>query len=220
MQRRTVVSGLALMAAAGGAGLWLTGAPEAPLPFAAEAQATGEVDKSRVMEMVLGNPGASVEVVEYASFTCPHCRNFHRDVFGQLKANYIDTGKIRFVYREVYFDRFGLWAAMVARCGDGQRYFGIADLIYDKQEEWLSGSEPGAIADALRKIGKTAGLTDAQLDTCLSDADMAQAMVAVFQENAERDGVDSTPTFFVNGQKYSNMSYGDFSAILDEKLGQ
>ncbi|MDH3263488.1 MAG: DsbA family protein, partial [Paracoccaceae bacterium] len=128
MQRRTVVSGLALMAAAAGAGLWLTRAPEAPLPFAAEAQATGEVDKSRVMEMTLGSPDAKVEVVEYASFTCPHCRNFHQNVFGQIKANYIDIGKIRFVYREVYFDRFGLWAGMVARCGGGQRYFGIAEL--------------------------------------------------------------------------------------------
>ena len=220
MQRRTVVSGLALMAAAAGAGLWLTRAPETSLPLAAEAQATGEVDTSRVVEMTLGNPDAKVEVVEYASFTCPHCRNFHQNVFGQIKANYIDTGKIRFVYREVYFDRFGLWAGMVARCGDGQRYFGIAELIYQKQEEWLAGGEPGAIADALRKIGKTAGLTDAQLDTCLSDADMAQAMVAVFQENSERDGVDSTPTFFINGQKYSNMSYEDFSKALDERLGQ
>ncbi|MDH3264459.1 MAG: DsbA family protein, partial [Paracoccaceae bacterium] len=94
------------------------------------------------------------------------------------------------------------------------------ELIYGKQEEWLAGGEPGAIAENLRKIGKTAGLSDAELDECLSDAGMAQAMVAVYQENAERDGVESTPTFFINGQKYSNMSYEDFSKILDEKLGQ
>jgi protein-disulfide isomerase len=220
MQRRTVVSGLALVATAAGAGLWLTRAPEAQLPFAAEAQATGEVDKSPVLEMTLGNPDAKVEVVEYASFTCPHCKHFHDTVFGQLKANYIDTGKIHFIYREVYFDRFGLWAAMVARCGDGQRYFGISDLIYEKQEEWLAGGDPGAITANLRKIGKTAGLSDAQLDQCLNDAGMAQSLVAVYQENAQRDGVQATPTFFINGQKYSNMSYADFSKILDEKLGQ
>lgn len=220
MQRRTVVAGLALTAAAGAAGPWLGRTPRAPLAFAAEAQSVGEVDRARVVEMTLGNPEAEVELVEYASFTCPHCMNFHANVFGRLKADYIDTGRIHFIYREVYFDRFGLWAGMVARCGGPERYFGIAELLYDRQQEWLAGGEPSAIADALRKIGRTAGLSDAQLDECLSDAGMAQAMVAVYQENAERDGVNATPTFFIDGQKYPNMSYEDFSAALDERLGQ
>ncbi len=178
---------------------------------------TAEVDTSRVVDMTQGNPDASVTVIEYASYTCPHCRAFHDGPYKQLKAEYIDTGKIHFIYREVYFDRFGLWAAMIARCAGPERYFGIHDLIYDTQSEWAKG-EPGAIADNLRKLGRTAGMSEEQVNTCLEDAAMAQAMVTVYQKNAEADGVNSTPTFIINGTKYSNMPYDEFAAILEEEL--
>ena len=95
---------------------------------------------------------APVEVVEYASFTCPHCANFHDTVYDQLKANYIDTGKIKFTYREVYFDKYGMWGSMIARC-EPTRFFGISDLLYDEQADWARAGSDGAIADALRKIG-------------------------------------------------------------------
>ncbi len=193
-------------------------------PFAtAHAQDSGEnggVDTSMVLEMSLGNPQAEVTVIEYASFTCPHCRNFHATVLPELKKNYIDTGKIHYIYREVYFDRFGLWAAMVARCAGPLRYFGVADLLYERQSEWLAGGEPAAIAAALRRVGKSAGLSDEQLDACLSDGEMAQAMVAVYQKNAGADDINATPSFVINGRKYPNMSYEDFAAILDEKLAE
>ena len=89
----------------------------------AEAQSAdaAEIDKSLVVEMALGAEDAPVTVIEYASFTCPHCRNFHQNTFKQVKENYVDTGKVRFIYREVYFDRFGLWAGMVARCGGPEK---------------------------------------------------------------------------------------------------
>ena len=96
-------------------------------------------------------------VVEYASFTCPHCATFHNDTFKKLKADYIDSGKVKFIYREVYFDRYGLWASMVARCGGQEKFFGIADLIYKSQSEWTRAGEPAAIVDELRKIGRLAG---------------------------------------------------------------
>lgn len=196
-----------------------------PFTVAAEGAATqaddgaaAEVDTSTVKEMSLGNPDASVEVVEYASFTCPHCRNFAETVYPKIKANYIDTGKIHFVYREVYFDRFGLWAGMVARCGGGMRYFGIADMIYEKQKEWTQG-QPAQIAENLKTIGKTAGLSGDELDACLSDEAKAKALVKVFEDTTKADDVNATPTFIINGQKYSNMTYEDFSKILDEKIG-
>lgn len=221
MHRRTLVSGLALVAGATAAGLWWPRGAKAPPLLAAEAQtapATAEVDTSRVMEMTLGNPDAKVEVVEYASFTCPHCATFHETVWPDLKKNYVDTGKIRFIYREVYFDRFGLWAAMLARCGDGQRYFGISDILFDKQREWLASSDVANIVAALGTIGKTAGMEQSQIDACLNDDSMAQSMIAVYQENAERDGINSTPSFMINGEKYPNMSYGDFAKAIDAKL--
>ena len=85
-------------------------------------------------EMVRGKKNAPVTIIEYASFTCPHCATFHRDIFPKLEKEYIQTGKVRFVYREVYFDAPGLWAALVARCGGEDRYFGIIKLLYEKQK--------------------------------------------------------------------------------------
>jgi hypothetical protein len=111
------------------------------LPFGAANAQTAEASESgyEVMEMVLGDPDAPVELIEYSSFTCPHCRNLHATVVPQLMADYVDTNRIRYVYREVYFDRFGLWASMVARCGGPERFFGIVDLIYEQQPEWTQG---------------------------------------------------------------------------------
>lgn len=221
---RTLVTALVFGVALGGAYMWSSAQPGTgnTSSFAAVAQdaADADVDMSVVKEMSIGNPDAAVTVVEYASFTCPHCRNFHSSVLKDLKTNYIDTGKINFIYREVYFDRFGLWAGMVARCGGPEKYFGLADLIYSAQAEWTASGDPAAIADNLRTLGKTAGLTDEQLDVCMNDNDKAKAMVAVFQKNSAADDINSTPSFLINGKKYSNMDYADFSAALDEKLGE
>lgn len=179
-----------------------------------------EASAIKVPDMVLGNPDAKVTLTEYASFTCPHCASFHQNVFKALKADYIDTGKVRFVYREVFFDRFGLWAAMVARCGGPTRYFGISALLYEGQDEWLVPSDQNATVENLRRIGKTAGMDDAQLDACLNDGEMAKAMVANFQEKSTADGIESTPTLIINGTKHSNMGYDELKALLDAELAK
>ncbi len=222
MDRRFFI-GAGVLALAGG-GAWLWGRTDAPRlgPVIGEvnAQEAAEIDTSRVIEMSMGAADAPITMIEYASFTCPHCRSFHENVFGSLKADYIDTGKVRFIYREVYFDKFGLWAAMVARCGGEMRYFGIADMLYERQPEWISRDQSEVqIVENLRAIGRTAGISNEELDACLSDGDMAQAMVAVYQQNAEADDIDSTPSFVIDGTKYANMGYQDMSALLDEKLG-
>lgn len=188
---------------------------------AAFAQDANDIDTSMIQDMTLGNPDASVTVTEYASFTCPHCAAFHAENFKKLKADYIDTGKIKFVYRDVYFDRPGLWAAIVARCGDGaeNRFFGIADMIYSKQREWTGAGSPQAMVDQLRLFGKTAGLNDADLDACFTDAAKAEALWAYFVKNTKADGVDSTPSFVINGRKYTNMPYDEMKDILDSALG-
>ena len=186
---------------------------------AANAQEAGDVDTSSIVEMTQGNPDAPVTVIEYASYTCPHCARFHDGAYKQLKADYIDTGKINFVYREVYFDRYGLWASMVARCaGTPESFFGISDMIYAGQSEWTRAGEPAQIADELRKIGRLAGLDNDTLDACLQDADQARTLVAWYQENATEDGIDSTPSFVINGTKYSNMSYEEMSDLIDAAL--
>lgn len=181
----------------------------------ATAQDAADIDTSSVMEMRLGAEDAPVTVIEYASFTCPHCAAFHEEVYPQLKADYIDTGKIAFVYRDVYFDRLGLWASITARCGGGDQFFGIADMIYDQQSEWREGDDAAEIVGNLRRIGKTAGLTDAELDACFTDADHAQALYAKFVQTTEEDGIEATPSFVIDGELHRNMPYEELKEILD-----
>ncbi|MEM6886757.1 MAG: DsbA family protein [Pseudomonadota bacterium] len=183
---------------------------------AAHAQEVEDLDTSSIVDMTLGNPDAPVTLVEYASYTCPHCRTFHEGPFKELKANYVDTGKINFVYREVYFDRYGLWASMIARCaGTPQSFFGISDIVYERQSEWSRAGDPAAIVNELRKIGLVAGLDGETMEACLQDGTKARTLVAWYQENAEADGIDSTPSFVINGKKYSNMSYSEMTQLLD-----
>ena len=193
--------------------------PANPLAGAANAQEAADVDTSSIVEMTLGAEDAPVTVIEYASYTCPHCASFHQGNFKKLKADYIDTGKIKFVYREVYFDRFGLWASMIARCSGPEKFFGISDLLYASQGEWSRAGDPVAIVDELRKIGRLAGIPNDQLEGCLQDADNAQALVAWYQQNASEHGIESTPSFVINGQTFSNMSYSDFEERIAAAAG-
>ena len=191
--------------------------PEASQPETETAEAP---DTSGIVEMTLGDPNAPITMVEYASYTCPHCATFHAGPFKQIKENYIDTGKVHFIYREVYFDRYGIWASLVARCAGPDRFFGINDLIYASQSEWTRAGEPVAIADELRKIGRLAGIENEQLESCLADGEKAQALVAWYQENAARDNVTGTPSFVVDGRSVPNQSYSAFVELFDGKLGQ
>lgn len=175
---------------------------------------------SEVVDMTLGADDASVTVIEYASYTCPHCASFHGGTYKKLKEDFIDTGKIKFVYREVYFDRFGLWASMIARCAGPDRFFGITDMLYAEQATWSRAGEPVAIVEELRKIGKVAGLTDDALDACLQDANTAQSLVNWYQANAEADGIRSTPSFVIEGTTYNNMSYDEMSGLINDALGE
>lgn len=172
-----------------------------------------------VKEMTMGDPNAPVTLVEYAMFTCPHCAAFHRDVFPRIKENFIDTAKVKLVFREVYFNKPSLWAAMVARCAPEERYFGIVDVLFTKQQDWAGETDPQAMLAELYSIGRQAGLTDAEMDACMQDRAMAEALVAEYQKNAEADGVDATPTFLIDGEKVGNLGYDEFEAALNAALG-
>ena len=214
----------------GGLGLWSAGSksPEISLlaPLAAQAQettapATGTTTATiEIKDFGLGPINAPVKITEYASFTCPHCATFHADVFPKLKADYIDTGKVRFEYREVYFDRYGLWAAMMARCGGEMRYFGITDILFTTQQDWAGTDDPAAVVANLKKIGRTAGLDDAALEVCMNDAATADALVKHFETNFKADGIEGTPSFMINGVKHSNVKYEELKAILDAELAK
>lgn len=196
-----------------GAGLGLGG-----LAGSAAAQG-GDIDISSYEEMSIGSEDAPVTIIEYASLTCPHCATFHVSAYPKLKRNYIDTGKARMIFREVYFDRFGLWAGMLARCGGRSKYFPMIDLILKRQKSWSSGETPLEVVKNLKKLGKIAGMTEERMEECLQDSDMAQVLIKVYETNAEKDSIRGTPSFLVNGKLYTNMSYADFAEIIDDELG-
>lgn len=183
------------------------------LPGAVLAQSARKVD-----EMVMGDPNAPVTMVEYAMFTCPHCADFNKDVFPKIKENFIDTGKVKLIFREVYFNAPSLWAALIARCAPADRYFGIVDLLFETQAGWLNSSDGATIMKNLYGIGRQAGLTDAQMDACRQDQAFSEALVADYQRNMTADGIDATPTFIINGQKVDNLSYEEIAAKLNAAL--
>jgi protein-disulfide isomerase len=196
--------------------------------IALAAAATAAMTPALAQETAAAGPGdfslgladAKVKMVEYASFTCPHCAAFHDTTFKQLKTDYIDTGKVHFTLREVYFDRYGLWAALIARCGGEMKYFGIHDMLFSKQKEWAASEDPMQVVENLKTIGRSAGLEDAAMDACLNDQPTAEALIKQFQTNFEADGVEGTPTLFINGAKHSNMAYDELKAIIDAELAK
>lgn len=225
MQKTPLIAAVAVAAlAVGGYAFWsanqpseVPGASQITTMNSAQAQTgSGSVDTSGVVDMALGDPDAPVTIVEYSSFTCPHCATFNQGVFRQLKENYVETGEVHYIKREVYFDAYGLWAALVARCGGPERYHGVVEMLYQDQREWAGSSDGAVVAENLRRIGRRAGMDNDQLDACLADRDKATALMEVYRVNAEEFGIRSTPSFVINGETFGNMAYADFEAAIAE----
>ena len=193
----------------------------APAPESSDqTESAEEIDTSSIVEMTMGDPDAPVTLIEYASYTCPHCAAFHQGPLKEIKKNYVDTGKVHLIYREVYFDRYGLWASMIARCAGPDKFFGISDLIYRGQDQWTrAGGAPEVVAE-LKKIGRLAGLEEDTLEACLQDSARAETLVAWYQKNAQADEVTATPSFVLNGRKVPNQTYAEFAAAIDAELGE
>jgi protein-disulfide isomerase len=146
-------------------------------------------------ERTLGNDDAPVTIIEYASATCPHCARYHSDTFPALKEEYIDTGRVRYVFREFPFDDLALAAFMLARCAPEERFFPIIDVLFEEQQTWTQNPR-----DELLKIARMAGFTPETFEQCLQDEEVASGILEIRTRAAELFGVNSTPTFFVNGE--------------------
>ena len=177
-------------------------------------------DENIYIEMSKGNDNAPLEFVEYASLTCPACAAFHNNVYPKLNREYIETGKIKFIHREIYFDRAGLWAALTARCTNAvSRYFGMLELLYSEQPTWSRSDSSDEIVEALLKISAKSGIDKGKTISCLENQEKALSLVEKFQDYAKRDAIESTPTFIINGKKYTNRSYDELKEIIDKELG-
>ena len=187
-----------------------------PAAGESETAAAAEDPGYAMGDIVLGDPNAPLTVIEYASFTCPHCGAFATETFPEVKEQYIDTGKVKFILREVYFDQYGLWASMVARCGGEKGFYPLAETFLTTQASWTGADD---IGQAIHQVGRRAGLSADRLEQCLSDRDYAKELLATYQKNREADEIQSTPTFIIGGETHTGaLSFDDFSAILDAAL--
>jgi protein-disulfide isomerase len=183
------------------------------------AQAASDVAKPQSLpDMALGPATASVTIVEYASMTCPHCAAFDEGVFPKIKSAYIDTGKVRYVFREFPLDIKAAAGSMLARCiakDDAGKYFAVVDMLFRQQNEWVTKNT----TETLTRIGKQAGLSQQAVEACLKDQSLLDKIAADQKYASEMLKVDSTPTFFINGEKIKGeTTFDEFSKRIDSLL--
>ena len=174
--------------------------------LAAQAKAdTPEADQAELAkagpdgDIVLGSDKAPVTIIEYASMTCPHCAHFSITTFPELQKRYIDTGKVRFIFREVPLDALAAAGFMLARCAGKDKFMPVVETLFAKQSEWIV-QKP---VPALREIAKQFGFTQQTFDACLANQKVLDGIQDVRDRAAEKLGVNSTPTFFINGKKFT-----------------
>ena len=164
---------------------------------------------------ILGSADAPVTIIEYASLTCPHCAKFHNTTLPTLKSDWIDTGKVRLVYRDFPLDGAALGAAVVAHCAPADRYFGMIALFFERQNEWAVADE---WRDRLTKLAGIAGMDKAAVDACLADEARKNAIVKRAEDAQAKYAVNSTPSFIINGRKLSGALPIDRFVEVIEKV--
>ncbi|MDO9413209.1 MAG: DsbA family protein [Pseudolabrys sp.] len=189
--------------------------------FTGEALAQAKVSEVELMapgalpDMVMGDPKASVTVIEYASMTCPHCATFTEKTFPELKKRYIDTGKVKFIFREFPLDQLAAAAFMLARCSgetDSSKYFTMIDTMFKQQRVWaVEKPLPPLLA-----LAKQAGFTQASFDACLQNQKLLDGIEATRNRGADKFKVQSTPSFFINGTLFTGaLSIDEMAKAID-----
>lgn len=164
--------------------------------FGGSARAELAATEDLLKERVLGDPNAPVEMIEYASLTCPHCASFHVNTLPALKEKYIDTGKLKLVARDFPLDRSAAIAAMMARCVPEANYFPVLDVLFKTQRAWAGAENPVAM---LAGIGGQAGLSAEDFNACLQNQDLLDGILKTRQAGSQQFEISSTPTFVLNG---------------------
>jgi len=212
--RRAFTAALSLTGLAALAGL-------SPLRLIGDATAQTATDVAKPVslpDMALGAANSSVTITEFASMTCPHCAAFNEAVFPKIKSEYIDTGKIRYVFREFPLDIKAAAGSMLTRCiakDDAAKYFAVTDLLFKQQGDWVMKNT----TETLTRIGKQAGLSQQAVEDCLKDQALLDKIVADQKFANDVLKVNSTPTFFINGEKLTGeTSFAEFDKRIKSLL--
>ena len=192
-----------------------------PLRLIADAMAQSASDVAKPVslpDMALGPANASVTITEYASMTCPHCAAFNETVFPKIRSEYIDTGKVRYVFREFPLDIKAAAGSMLSRCiakDDAGKYFAVTDMLFRQQNDWVMKNT----TETLTRIGKQAGLSQQAVEDCLKDQALLDKIAADQKYASEVLKVNSTPTFFLNGEMIrGETSFAEFDKRIKALL--
>jgi protein-disulfide isomerase len=163
-------------------------------------------------DRILGSPTAPITIVEYASLTCPHCAHFTDEVLPEIKKKWIDTGKVKLVLRDFPLDDEAVHASMIARCAPHDRFYAFIDTFFADQANWAAAPDYRA---ALSRLAELGGMSKDQIDSCLKDATLENQVISSRLVAANQLGVNATPTFFVNGTKFTGApTVEEFDKLL------
>jgi protein-disulfide isomerase len=219
LTRRRLVklaAGLAALSAASQWGLSVPALAQRKKAAAVEVPLEELMKPGPLPDLVVGSADAPITVVEYASMTCGHCAAFHNNVFPKLKEKYVDTGKVRFIMREFPLDNLAAAASMLARCAGEGKTYPMITVLFAKQDDWaFVRTNP---VPELFKFAKQAGFTQESFDKCLADQKLLDDITAARARAVDVFGVNSTPTFFINGKKLVGGSLEDFEKAFEPIL--
>ncbi|MGD9502505.1 MAG: DsbA family protein [Methyloceanibacter sp.] len=209
---------VAAVAVAAGIFLWRDGSTGVAVGDKSNPDLAALMQPGPLPDIVLGKEDAPNTIVEYASMTCPHCATFHKTVLPELKTKYIDTGQARLILREFPLDQLAAQASMIARCAETDRYYPMVGAMFETQEAWAVAGAEGP--EKLLQIAKQAGFTKEKFDECIQDKALFDKIVETRTLGHETFGVDSTPSFFVNGKRLTGeQTVAAFEALFSGVAG-
>jgi protein-disulfide isomerase len=183
-------------------------------PNGATAAGAGPLPASQ--DMAIGDPKAPVTVIEYASMTCPHCAHFHNANLPDIKKKYIDTGKVRLIFREFPLDRAAFQASILARCSGADRFFPYINILFQQQANWARAEDQKT---ALAKLGQMGGVAIKDFDACLADKKLGDGILQTRKDGQEKFDIESTPSFVIDGKTLAGaLDLATFSKAVDPLL--
>ena len=188
------------------------------LTFSGSLPVWGEIADTldAMQEKVLGSSDAPVTVIEYASLTCPHCGHFHNGILPELKKEFVDSGKVRFIYRDFPLDHFALRAAMLARCNSHRDYFAFLDVLYKDQQRWITAQDPLV---ALLRLARLAGINGEDFKQCVGNKGLEDAILQQRLQAAKKYRLQATPSFIINEELYTGeLTFDGIKSAIEEQL--